>query len=434
MFDLTPLRSQGFRHLAAACWVNEFGNWIGEIALAILVWDRTGSPLATATLFLSLRFLPAMLAPLLTTKTEVFPPRVVISALYTVEAALFVALAAMVSRFSLPRVLVLAGCDGLFAITATALVRSTLVTELSENSLLREGNALVNLGTMLAIAGAPITAGLLAGSNGAASALRVDAATFAVAALIIATARGIRVTSDTSSSFSTRLRAGLGVLSQRPMVRRLLIAISLVVTLGSVALPVEVVFAENTLHAGDSGYGVLLTAWGTGMIIGGLVFAATPWMRLMNVLGLSVSLIAVGYGGLAVSPDLAIACIASFVGGTGNSAAWVAARTALQARIPLTAQSAVMAVLEGSNQTMPALGFVVGGAVTAISSPRIAYAVSAVGVAAVLALFSVWRLNEVHLRDPSERQETQQAPSHPPGMQEARSASRNPSVPTLTTR
>ncbi len=45
-----------------------------------------------------------------------------------------------------------------------------------------------------------------------------------------------------------------------------------------------------------------------------------------------------------------------------------------------------MSVLEGLNQVMPAIGFAVGGAVTAATSPRVAYAVSAVGVAAVVLL------------------------------------------------
>ena len=46
--SLRPLRLRGFRQLAGAYTVNELGNWIGEIALAVLVYDQTGSPLATA--------------------------------------------------------------------------------------------------------------------------------------------------------------------------------------------------------------------------------------------------------------------------------------------------------------------------------------------------------------------------------------------------
>jgi len=51
---LHPLRLPAFRRLAAVRLVDELGDWLGEIALAVLVFDQTGSPLATAALFLAL--------------------------------------------------------------------------------------------------------------------------------------------------------------------------------------------------------------------------------------------------------------------------------------------------------------------------------------------------------------------------------------------
>jgi len=47
---LRPLRLPGFPNLGLAYLVNELGNWLGEIALAVLVYDQTGSPMATAAL------------------------------------------------------------------------------------------------------------------------------------------------------------------------------------------------------------------------------------------------------------------------------------------------------------------------------------------------------------------------------------------------
>ena len=38
----SPLRLAGFRNLAAAYTINQFGDWIGDVALAILIFDRTG--------------------------------------------------------------------------------------------------------------------------------------------------------------------------------------------------------------------------------------------------------------------------------------------------------------------------------------------------------------------------------------------------------
>ena len=235
------------------------------------------------------------------------------------------------------------------------------------------------------------------GAHGPAAGLLIDAGTFAVAGVIIMTARHLEIESDSEAGFLGRLRAGLTTLRTRPTISRLIVAIALVVGFGSVALPIEVVFAKSTLHAGDSGYGLLLTSWGFGMLVGGLWFAVSTEVRLMLVLGISATLEALGYGGMAVSPTLAVACAFSFVGGIGNSAAWVAARTALQARIPLNRQAAIMSVLEGANQVMPALGFIVGGAVTALTSPRAAYAISAAGIGMVVLFFAIRPIDRVPL-------------------------------------
>ena len=48
---LAPLRVPGFKVLAGGYTINELGNWLGDIALAVLVWDQTGSAMATALLF-----------------------------------------------------------------------------------------------------------------------------------------------------------------------------------------------------------------------------------------------------------------------------------------------------------------------------------------------------------------------------------------------
>jgi hypothetical protein len=50
LFD--PLRRSTFRRLATTYAVNELGDWMGIIALSVLVFDRTNSALATAGLFL----------------------------------------------------------------------------------------------------------------------------------------------------------------------------------------------------------------------------------------------------------------------------------------------------------------------------------------------------------------------------------------------
>jgi len=58
-----PLRRPAFRRLASTFLINELGDWLGLIALGVLVFDRTDSALATTGLFLGTRFVPALLTP-----------------------------------------------------------------------------------------------------------------------------------------------------------------------------------------------------------------------------------------------------------------------------------------------------------------------------------------------------------------------------------
>jgi len=397
MLDIRPLRSSTFRHLAAGYWVNELGNWFGEIALAILVYDRTRSPLATATLFVMLRFLPALLAPLLTVRIESLPPRAALPCLYLLEGLFFGGMAFLVHHFTLPGLLGLSALDGMLAITAKALTRGISANWLLKRDLLRQGNAILNLGTMVSMAAGPALAGAAVAWKGASTALVVDGATFVATAAIIATASGLSLEIDREAGFSGRVRTGLEVLRSYSAVRRLLVAVAFVFLLGSIPVPIEVVFAKQTLHAGDRGYGLLLGAWGVGMVAGGAGFAAFTQVRLMRVLAAGTVLALLGYIGLALSPTLAVACLFSALGGTGNGAGWIAAVTAIQERIPVTTLSAVMSVLEGISQLMPVVGFIVGGAITAATSPRDAYAVSAAGVALVVLAIALRPIDRARL-------------------------------------
>src|SRR2546421_9218803 len=100
-----PLRRPAFRRLAASFTLNELGDWLGIVALAVLVFDRTDSALATTGLFLGTRFLPALLTPAFVVRLERTPPRFALAAIYCAEAAAFAVLALLVDHFSLAAVI-----------------------------------------------------------------------------------------------------------------------------------------------------------------------------------------------------------------------------------------------------------------------------------------------------------------------------------------
>lgn len=384
MPDLRPLKSKRFRHLASALWANAFGNWIGEIALTLLVYDRTHSPIATAGLFLSLKVLPALLAAPLTIRLEALPARAALSSMYVLEAVCFAGIAWLARHFSLAPVLILSGLDGLLAVTAGALMRGATANHLLKDDLLRDGNGLLNLGSMVASAGSPMVAGVIIAWKGPGPALLIDAATFLVAAAVMATAPAFTAGNGGKTGVLRRLDEVWAIFRRDRSLQVLIGAIALVMFVAAIPIPVEVVFAKRSLHVGDSGYGLLLGSWSLGMVVGGGGFIAGRKVPLLRLILSGTLLSAVGYAALALSPTLALACGSSALGGIGNGAAWVAALTAVQERVPGRNQSVIMAVVQALNQVMPATGYVAGGVITAAASARVAYGTAAAGIGLVV--------------------------------------------------
>jgi MFS family permease len=379
-----PVRSKTFRALVAAYTINELGNWIGDIALAVLVFDRTGSPLATSVLFVALRFLPALIGPPLTSRVEAMPARRVLPVLHLLEGAVFATIAWVSSAdFSLPVLVVLGAFDGALAVAAKALTRSATAALLASDAALRRGNAILNLGFTVGGALGPAVAGLLVAAVGPAPALLVDALTFVAAAGLLAIPRSLAVAHSDVGRWRARLRSGIRAAAGQPTVRRLLAAQAFALVFFTAVVPIEVVYVKHSLHGGDAAYGLLLASWGLGMVLGGVCYARAGHVPLADVLIVSTTLIGLGYAGLAVAQTMPAALLCSALGGLGNGAQWIAVVTAVQQSIAARAQSSVMGLLEAINQGMPAFGFLLGGLLARIGSPRTTYAVAAGGVLVV---------------------------------------------------
>ena len=139
----SPARRLEFRRLAASYTLNELGDWFGIIALSVLVFDRTGSAMATTALFLGTRFLPAALAPALVARIERTAPQFGLAAIYSVEAAAFGVLAFLAHHFSLAAVVAIATIDGTLALAGRSLTRAVVVALLEPVGELRSGNAIL---------------------------------------------------------------------------------------------------------------------------------------------------------------------------------------------------------------------------------------------------------------------------------------------------
>jgi hypothetical protein len=242
-----PLKRPAFRRLAASYAINEMGDWLGLVALSVLVFDLTESAMATTLLFLGTGFLPALLTPLFVVRLERPPPRFVLPALYGAEAAAFLGLALLVDSFSLVAVVAIAAVDGALALTAKTLTRAVTAAMLEPEGELRAGNAILNVAFTAGAALGPVAAGAVVATLGVQSALLLDAASFYVIAWIVFAARSLPQAEPEPGRLRDQIRAGAGYIRGHTTLGRLIGAQAVILIFFTLVVPVEVVYAKETL-------------------------------------------------------------------------------------------------------------------------------------------------------------------------------------------
>ncbi len=210
-----PLKRPAFRRLAISYAINEMGDWLGLVALSVLVFELTESALATTLLFLGTGFLPALLTPFFVARLERPPPRFVLPAIYGAEAAAFLGLALLADSFSLAAVVAVAAIDGALALTAKTLTRAVTATMLEPEGELRAGNAILNVAFTAGAALGPVVAGGVVAGLGVQSALLLDAVSFYAIAWIVFTAKPLPQAESEPGRLRDQIRAGVGYIREQ---------------------------------------------------------------------------------------------------------------------------------------------------------------------------------------------------------------------------
>jgi predicted MFS family arabinose efflux permease len=389
MVPVRPLRHPGFRRLAASYTLNELGWGFGTVALGLLVFNHTHSALATTALWLCSLLIPALVGPAATARLDRGGVRRVLPALYLAEAAIFAMLALLASSAPwLALILALATIDGILALVGRALTRAAVAATLKPDGQLEAGNTLLNVSFSVCFAIGPALGGLLVAAFGVSAGLWVSAAIFAAMTVTLATSRSLPPAhADAKDGWLTRLRAGLGHALGDPSVRRLLIAHAAAITCAAMISPIEVIWAKEVIGAGSSAYGIVLSAWGAGTLVTGLLLVSL-WRRLPVVtrIPLAAGTMGVGYVVMALAGSLPIGALGCFIGGAGNGFYFVSLIQAIQDRTADEFQGRVMGLLESATAACYGTGFLLAGAITALTSVRVTFAATAVGVL----LATVW--------------------------------------------
>ena len=190
-----------------------------------------------------------------------------------------------------------------------------------------------------------------------------------------------------------RLREGLRYIAGHRSLRVLIVGEGAAFVFFYLVVPVTVVYASESLHAGAGAYAAMLTSWGIGIAIGSAIQVRLARRVGLTAILISTGAVAAGYLGTAVAPTLAVACAASVIGGLGNGTQWASVETALHKLVDEAFRARTTAVLEAIASIAPGAGIVLGGALTALFSPRAAYLVAGLGLLVLIAVAKLSRFS-----------------------------------------
>jgi hypothetical protein len=387
------LSRRPFGRLLGSYTINELGDSIGVVALALLVYEETGKAAATAAFFIAAKFVPAFIAPGLTARVDQLDLRRVLGGIYVAEAVVFGVLAWVADgRYVLALVLALALVDGTLAVTARALTRGAVGSLLQPVGLLKEANGLLNVGFAAASVGGAALAGMLIAQWSLSVALTADALTFLVIAIVLARTRGLPTAEVERERWRQRFQGGLSFARHSRRVRLLLLGEGMALVFFTLVIPIEVIYARESLDVGSAGFGLLVAAWGAGIVVGSLLYLVVKSRSTFALIIVSTAAIGVAYVGMSAAQTLTGACLLAVLGGAGNGVQWIAVVTGLQEATPIDLQARVVGLLESLNAALPGVGFLVGAVIATAATPRTAYAVAGGGVLVLVVLAMVLRL------------------------------------------
>ncbi len=365
------------------------GSGVTIVALPVLVYGLTGSPLVTA-LVSALESVPYLLfglfAGALADRRD--RRRVLIGAdLISTAAVASVPLAASLHALTAGHALAVA------AVLATAFVFfdaaefGALPTLVGSDRLVAANSAVWGASTVADMA-APVAAGVALATVSPSTLLGVDGLTFAVSAVLISgiTARLSLPRSAMRPALRADIAEGLRFLWREPVVRTMSLVGATQSVCGGAFLGQFVVFADRALgvRAGDVRLGLLYGGWGVGTLA---ATVALPRL-LARTSAARITLVGVPAGaalalGLALAPSFPPALVLVIAWGAAYMLVVLNAITYRQQRTPEHLQSRVNVVGRMLSWGLGwPLGALLGGVLAATAGVRVALA-SATAVAAL---------------------------------------------------
>jgi MFS family permease len=366
-------------------WIGQGTSFVGDavsmVALVVLVVEITGSASAVGGALLA-RLLPTIASPLAGVLADRVDRRIVLVASDLARAVLVLGL---VFARDLTAIYVLVFLMGLARTVFNPTVRAAFPSVVGGGDLTR-ANAIISGTFSTSIMVGPALGGLLVASIGIDAAFLADAVTYLISAILLSTVPlpHPRRESEEEEGFVRDLRSGFGYLLGARVPLAIVIGAFLTILTINATVPAEVFLAKETFGAGDAGYGLLVSLWGGGMVLGSAMMAVLGnRINLMLWYFLSIFLGASALVGTGLAPAFVLALGALTVEGAATGIDNVATDTILQKRVPEAFLGRVFSIRFLGYSAGEALAYPLGGLLVDAVGPRSTYLLA--GIATVAA-------------------------------------------------
>jgi len=366
--DLSSLRQhRGFMRLWVAQGISNIGDWVYALAVVTSLVERhVGGN--TLGLLIVLQVGPAALAGFIGGPfIDRFPRKALMIGADVLRAAAVGSLL-LAGTPSLGHLYVVAACVGIGSAVFQPSLQASL-PNLVPPSKLVAANAALGATYHLAVMIGPVLGGLLAAGLGPSPAFLINGASFAVSAVLIATAVVPRraPSAEPHAPALTALMDGARFIRSSVLARGVLIVTGMVIFAATLRTPLEPLFVLRTLHAGPQALGLTGGIWGVGMVFGSIA-AASIARRASRARVLSSSIAVVGVCILIASQAHSLSTVLCLwlIGGIGNALGTVSYESLLQEHTPDAFRGRVLAASEAVLHSAFLFGALLAGTVSGV--------------------------------------------------------------------
>ena len=389
--DLGPLRERSFRYLFLGRTTSFIGNAFATVALAFAVLDLTGSK-SDLGFVLAARTLPQVLFLLVGGIWADRLPRHRVMVYSNVVSGLSqgaIAVLLLAGQAEVWHLMALAAVNGLstafFFPAATGIVPQTV-----PQSMLQPANAILRLGQNASWIGGAAFGGLVVAATSPGVGIAVDAASFLIAAALLAMIRLPATLRMEASNFFVELKEGWREFSSRTWLWVIVLQFGFV---NAMILGVEGVLGPAVAKedlGGAAAWGLILTAQSVGLVLGGLLLLRVRPRRLLLTATLAFLLTIPFPLGLAGPVPAAALILLAALAGIGLEVFGIMWDTTMQQEIPQEKLSRVYSYDALGSFVLIPLGVAIVGPVSELIGTRATIlGASAISLTATLAVLVI---------------------------------------------